>query len=245
MQLGHEPGNFGRVVAEHLAEHLRRQGSSGLIELLDERLVRRWRIHVEAVADQHRHLILTREVRSFFNEPALARTRLAGDEHHPAAATRRKSDELGEQLPLFRATNIRRAIRRQQGREIVRPGDQRVVRRQHARRRGASARRRLEQHPLRSGQAQRIGQQPGRILTGGQADPPLQVTDRPRGKARCLRQLLLRQPGIGPQLPQQPPETRPSLLRHGPHRPFTAPARSSHPALPGYRREPASKSTSP
>ena len=90
-------------------------------------------------------------------------------------------------------------------------------------RRGAPARRRLEQRPLRPGQAQRIGQQPGRVLAGGQVNPPLQVTDRPRGKARRLRQLLLGQPGIGAQLPQQPPETRRSLLRHGPHRPFTGP----------------------
>ena len=126
--------------------------------------------------------------------------------------------------------------RRQLGREVARPGEQRVVRRQHTRRRGMPARRRLEQRPPRPGQAQRIGQQPGRVLAGGQVDPPLQVTDRPRGNARRLRQLLLRQPSIGPQLPQQPPEPRRSLLRHGPHRPFTSPG--PQPA-PGAARLPA------
>ena len=37
----------------------------------------------------------------------------------------------------------------------------------------------------------------------GAVDPPFQVTDRPRGQARHLRQLLLGQPSLGPQLPQQ------------------------------------------
>ena len=97
-------------------------------------------------------------------------------------------------------------------------------------------RRRLELRPGRAGQAQRVGQQPGRVLAGGQVDPPLQIADRPRAQARRLRQLLLRQPGLGPQLPQQPAETRRRLLRHGPHRP--SPARPA--ARPGAARRPAS-----
>ena len=73
----------------------------------------------------------------------------------------------------------------------------------------------------RSGSAHRPAAGP--CPCGRQVNSPLQVTDRPRRKARRLRQLLLHQPGIGAQLPQQPPETRRSLLRHGPHRPFTSP----------------------
>jgi hypothetical protein len=52
--------------------------------------------------------------------------------------------------------------------------------------------------------------------TGGTVDPPLQVTDRPRAQARRLGQLLMGQPGLGPQLPQQPGERKRRLLRHDP-----------------------------
>ena len=40
------------------------------------------------------------------------------------------------------------------------------------------------------------------VLAGGAVDAPLEVTNRPRAQARRLRQLLLRKPGLGPQLPQ-------------------------------------------
>ena len=88
--------------------------------------------------------------------------------------------------------------------------------RQHLRGRGAAAGRGDEQRARRLGQAQRVGQQQRGVLAGGAVDAPFQVTDRPRGKARRLRQLLLRQPGLGPQLPQQPRELQSRLLRHRP-----------------------------
>jgi hypothetical protein len=61
------------------------------------------------------------------------------------------------------------------------------------------------------GQAQRAGQQHCGVLAGGAVDAPLQVTDRPRAHGRRLGQLLLGQPGLSPQLPQQPGEVE---LRH-------------------------------
>ena len=88
--------------------------------------------------------------------------------------------------------------------------------RQHVLGRAPPAGRRDEQLAHRPGQAQRTGQQHRGVLAGGAVDAPLQVTDRPRAQPRRLRQLLLRQPGLGPQLPQQPCETQPRLLRHRP-----------------------------
>ena len=107
-------------------------------------------------------------------------------------------------------------------------------------------RRCLEQRPLRPGQAQRIGQQPGRVLAGGPVDAPLQITDRPRAEPRRLRQLLLGQPGIaaaaaasrrspaqacsatGLTVPHQP---RPAARDSGRRRP-RAPARAQPPRKP-------------
>ena len=107
---------------------------------------------------------------------------------------------------------------------------------QHLVRRSPAARRRLEQRPLRPGQAQRTGQQPGRVMAGRQVHAPLQVADRPRGQARRLRQLLLGQPGIIPQPPQQPGEAQCRLLRHRPIAPHqTRP--------PVHRRRPATART--
>ena len=76
-------------------------------------------------------------------------------------------------------------------------------------------------------QAQRPGQQHSRVLAGGAVDAPLQVTDRPLAHPRGLGQLVLGQPGIGPQLPQQPPETQSTLLGHRPVPP--RPARRQSP----------------
>ena len=99
---------------------------------------------------------------------------------------------------------------------------------QHLRSRDQPAGRRHEQRAHRLGQAQRAAQQHGGVLAGSAVDAPLQVTDRPRAQARRLRQLLLRQPGLGPQLPQQPGKPQRRLLRHGPGIPSAGP----HPAAP-------------
>ena len=64
------------------------------------------------------------------------------------------------------------------------------------------------------GQAQRAGQPHRGVVAGRAVDAPLQVTDRPRAHPGRLGQLLLRQLGPGPQLPQQPSEPRGGLLRH-------------------------------
>jgi hypothetical protein len=59
-----------------------------------------------------------------------------------------------------------------------------------------------------------VGQPHRGVLAGRAVDAPLQVTDRPRAQARRLGQLLLRQAGSGPQLPQQPGQPRGGPLRH-------------------------------
>jgi hypothetical protein len=79
-----------------------------------------------------------------------------------------------------------------------------------------AARDRLERCSGRADQVQRIGQQPSRILAGGQVDAPLQISDRPRAHPRRLGQVLLRQPGIGAQPPQQQTERNRTLIRHRP-----------------------------
>jgi len=79
---------------------------------------------------------------------------------------------------------------------------------QHLGRGGAAAGCRDEQLARRPGEAQGIGQQSGGVLARRAADAPLQVADRPRGKPRRFGQLLLGQPGLGPQLPQQAAEVQ-------------------------------------
>jgi hypothetical protein len=70
------------------------------------------------------------------------------------------------------------------------------------------------------------------------ADPPLQVTKGPRRQPRRLRQLLLGQPGLGPQLPHQPGKRKRRLLRHRPRAPRTPRAQTTvtpHYAAPARR----------
>ena len=55
--------------------------------------------------------------------------------------------------------------------------------RQHLPGRGLASGRRDEQLPGRAGEAQRTGQQFGRVLAGGAVDTPLQGADRPRAQA--------------------------------------------------------------
>ena len=104
---------------------------------------------------------------------------------------------------------------------------------QHLGGRGLATRRRHEQRTHRPGQAQRIGQQQRGVLVGGAVDTPLQVTDRPRAQARRFRQLLLRQPGLVPQPPQQNGETQLRLVGHRPASPHNLSAAASR-----HRAEP-------
>ena len=101
--------------------------------------------------------------------------------------------------------------------------------RQHLRGRDLAASRRHEQLSRRPGQAQRTGQQHGGVLMGVAVNPPLQITDRPRAHGRRLRQLLLRQPGFSPQLPQQPGEAEFRLSGHRPSPLTTCPPRQPAP----------------
>ena len=92
------------------------------------------------------------------------------------------------------------------------PGERGDVPRQRPRRRRHPARadpapgRRLEPGPHLADQAQRIGQQPHRLLLRTDHRPPLQVGHRPYAQPRRLRQLLLRQPRLPAQLTQQAAE---------------------------------------
>src|SRR5215470_10062685 len=94
------------------------------------------------------------------------------------------------------------------------PRDAPVPGSQHGLGRPAPAGRRDEQLPRLPVQAQRPGQQQRSVLAGGAVDPPLQVTDRPLAHLRGLGQLVLGQPGLVAQPPQQPAETQPGLFGH-------------------------------
>src|SRR5262249_34130133 len=82
------------------------------------------------------------------------------------------------------------------------------------------------------------------VLVGGAMDAPFQVTDRPRGQPRRLRQLLLGQLRLGPQLPQQPREPQPRPLRHRPSAPQN-PARVTGPPGPSSRLTPTQPPSPP
>ena len=162
------------------------------------------------------------------------RDQTAGLRQNPDLAqlpvTADKPRHLGRQIMLPARRPRRRA----------RPGGQ------HLPGRDAAAGRRDEQLPPPPGQAQRTGQQHRAVFAGGPADAPLQVTDRPRGQPRRLRQLLLRQPRLAPQPPQQADETQRRLLRHRPIAPPPSPTRRP-PATVGHGADtmPASLQTTP
>jgi hypothetical protein len=127
---------------------------------------------------------------------------------------------------------LRSCCRRAIGRP-VKPGGK------HLRGRCPATCRRDEQHPYLPGQAERISQQYGGVLAGGAVDASLQVTDRPGAQARSLGQFLLGQPGLGPELPQQPAETLKGL-RHRFHRPSQdRRGRAVHPELTSPSGQPA------
>ena len=172
------------------------------------------------------------------------------DLYHPATSRRRRGQhshqlrELG--LPAGEGGDVARqrpaGRRRERPRHLL-PG------RQHLGRRNLAAGRGHEQLARRLGQAQRAGQQNAGVLVSGAGDTPLQVTDRTGAQACRLRQLLLRQPGLSAQLPQQPGKTklrlghRPSPLTTCPPRPSRAsrepPAQTvRQPRRPGHPRHP-------
>ena len=188
-------------------------------------------------------------VRELFGQPVrrVDRKRRLADPGHPA-------DRVDpHHTPAGRCGRHRAGQLRELGRPAGEAGDvagQRPGRRrrgrafadsQHLARRDPAARCGLEQRPLRPGQAQRPGQQPGRIVAGRAVHAPLQVADRPRGQARRLRQLLLGQPGIIPQLPQQPGKAQRRLPRHRPIAPHTPCPPLTGDARPRHGQDPANK----
>ena len=86
----------------------------------------------------------------------------------------------------------------------------------------ATSARRHEQPAYRLGQAQRIGEQPGGVLVGCTVRAALQVTDRPQAQPAACASSLLRQPSLGPQLPQQSSKRDPGCPATVP---FALPAR--------------------
>ena len=86
-------------------------------------------------------------------------------------------------------------------------------------------------------QPQRPGQQYRGVLAGGTVDPALQVADRPLAHLCGLGELVLGQPGLIAQLPQQPAKTQPSLLRYWSiDRGTLPPSGRPAPALHRFRR---------
>jgi hypothetical protein len=125
------------------------------------------------------------------------------DAHHPARPRR----GLGQLLQFLPPPGERGDVTRQRPR-----------RRRHPARRRAVAGGRLELGSDRADQAQRIGQQPHRVLLRRGHRPPLQVADRAHARVRRPGQFFLRQPRLPAQLPQQAgePDRR---LSHSPTSP--------------------------
>ena len=86
---------------------------------------------------------------------------------------------------------------------------------------------RFELRPGLAGQAECVGQQPDRLPARRGSDAPLQVADRPRAQGRGLSQLLLSQPGLGAQFPQQTGEGNRRLGHRLSPRPQTKPSTPS------------------
>jgi hypothetical protein len=81
-----------------------------------------------------------------------------------------------------------------------------------------------EHRAHRLGQVQRLRQEQGSLPASGVVDAPFQITNRPLAHPGGSSQLLLRQPGVIAQPPQQSAETALTLLSHRPSSPF-APVR--------------------
>ena len=164
-------------------------------------------------------------------QPGLARPARPGHRHQPVIGkqARDPAQRLG---PADEAGQRRREAMHATGRGRVRRLRLPLPGRQHVRGRGFAAGRRDEQSVHWLGQAQRPGQQERGVLAGRAVNAPLQVTDRPRAQPCRLRQLLLSQPGLGPQLPQQPGELQHRRLYH-------------HAGIPSRVRSPRPGTTAP
>src|SRR5262249_24880612 len=134
--------------------------------------------------------------------------------HHPA----RTSRGLRELFQLPRPPGERRDIPRQRPRRRCHP----------ARRRPAPGSR-LKPSPDRAGQAQRIGQQPHRLLLPRGHHPSLQTAHPPPPRPPSPTPPHLRQPPPPPQPPHQAPD----------------PARRPTPSPPPRRRRPTATSPAP
>ena len=187
----------------------------------------------------------------------LPRPRRPGDHHHAfvAGPVGQLHGQLrGQPLPPVEHPGVGLAERQQPSvgasphppRDTGRPA---VPGRQHLLGGTAATGRRHERRPGRPVQAERLGQEFGGVLAGGTVDASLQVADRPRAQVRRIGQLLLGQPRLGPQLPQQPAETLRSLLRHLPSIPsrcqlrnlpsgYAPPGTATSEFSPGGRRDP-------
>ncbi len=108
VQLRHQTGDLGGLLAQYLAKGLGRERVSRMLQLLHERLVGRWRVHVETVTDQHRHPPFAGELASLPDETALARARLPGHEHHSSLIRHRLRDLLCDELAFVDSTHERR-----------------------------------------------------------------------------------------------------------------------------------------
>ena len=112
-------------------------------------------------------------------DPGHAADRVDGDHPTTSRHAGQRPRQLGQlSLPAGEGGDIARQRPGRRGlegsRRLALPG------RQHLCGRSASARGGDEQRAHRLGQAQRIGQQAGRVPVGGTVDSPFQVADRPR-----------------------------------------------------------------
>ena len=106
-EVGDQPGELAAAAAERGADLLRVDRPGERLERLDEGPVRRADDRV-AGAGEHQHAIARGVVGQFAHEPALARARLAAEQHHAAALTLGAGDQRPQLLELGRPTDERK-----------------------------------------------------------------------------------------------------------------------------------------
>ena len=120
-QLGHELGDLGRVLAERLAQRLRRDLARGRLDLLDKRQVGRRPLLVDAVAGEHAQTEALSLGGHLLHQPGLPDPGLAPDQQQRALPVARAlhrleqpralpgaSDEGGALLPREDPAGLRR-----------------------------------------------------------------------------------------------------------------------------------------
>ena len=109
-QLRHQLGEFGGVLAHAAAHDVGTQQSARLFDLLEQRLVRRRRIGVEAMTACHHEAAEACDALCLLRQPGLANTRLAREKQQHALAALGLVDPIAHERELARAADTGREL---------------------------------------------------------------------------------------------------------------------------------------